>query len=259
MDITPLAYARQLRTSLDYLIDQAEKVSALEAENARLQSQSGQGDGSVIPLRLLDGRIYGTAWFTYGGKVLVTAWHVSDGSNEAISELLDLIPGATCFRLKRVGMGGSNFIDGDYADVHLIGLKEDVQAFKASCPNELAFEDEMGLDAVAWNKLPSVPVMVADGFPAGDQQGAPERRYLSPSYRIDALGGLYAFWASLSEEMPYSPGAVLGGFSGGRGATKGGLMGVVVRAALDGTTGREIAVIQPIHNSVVLEEVVLSG
>lgn len=216
-----------------------------EAERQLLEQGA---DGTVAPLRLENGLVYGTMHRAAPG-VMATAWHVTEGLD--ISGLVEEF--GPCWRIEQTRM--ASFHDGQYADAHLFGDPDAVEAFKASCPSI----EEVGARLMMQSTndfydAPGTSFLALDGYPAGQLTGAPQRRYFSPYTLLDTPGGLYAGYSSLDPSR-YIPGTVIGGYSGGRARwmdQEVGSMGVVVRAGPLPAQDREIAVVQPFHNEMSL-------
>lgn len=244
----------------------SEEVTALRSRVAELERDlaSQQGDGSVNWIALTKGDsaiVHGSVFWKVvsGVPVMLTALHNTDSAPDLVRQLLALYEqrnpraDANCYRLKRPAGTDQFFIDGAYADVHIIGPESAVREMKAECPSIRDFEEHIGWDAGNMIREPSAAVMIGEGYPAGAQSGQPERRHLSPYVRFDRVGGVYGFWSSLSGSE-YVAGAVRGGFSGGRASTNDPrFFGVVVRGGPDFETGREVAGVALLHSDMTLE------
>lgn len=208
----------------------------------------------VIPLRHSSpiGIVYGSGYWQ--GNVLTTAAHVTEGVEGFTGQLVEMVAQrlrvssseVRCYRLARPAGTEALFIDGASADAHLIGTRAAVSALKASCPSPADVEASMGWPLNNPVEEVFAPVLLSEGFPAGDQTGAPEKRYLSRYTRLGPVGGLYGFYTSLSRDEALV-GDTLGGNSGGRGSLlpDGRHIGPIVRAGPSGGD-QYITVIQPL-------------
>lgn len=213
----------------------------------------------VMPLRHQSpiGIVYGSGFWHQ--QCLITALHVTADLPAFTQQLVDMVANALgvpvstvgCYRLARPAGTEGLFIDGQFADAHIIGTHAAVQALKSTCPSITQVESLLGWPADNRVETAFAPVALSEGYPAGDQQGEPERRYLSRYTRLGPPGGLYGFYTSLEEERNLT-GDTLGGNSGGRFSllADSRVLGVTVRAGPSGEQYHTIG--QPLTNEMTL-------
>jgi len=249
--------------------------AAVKAEAARLVSEGkaptdpapAPSSRTVFPVEQFSGN--GVAYSTMHypdperhPEVALTAFHADiTAVREDLERKLDL----RCFRVERSDEDLRYFLDAT-PDVHVFARdRAAAEAFKESCPHPDEVSQAMGFSTPSYlNENPDLdPTVVARGFPAGYDDGPAQARHLVPYLiqNIASTSGLHTFYSKRAAD-PREYGIMIGGNSGGearvlkpvanRGAlgAAGTYLGVVVRRGLQ--QGRHLAVVQPVHNKIVL-------
>lgn len=180
----------------------------------------------------------------------LTAFHAFDANVRGALEAQY----GQCFTIVRSEEDTRGFLD-PTPDVHFFATSMDiVEAYKRGCPDPDLVSRTMGFDSPTSARLDGggPPTVRTYSYPAGYDDGPPQKRLLSPFYvnNQGSTSGLHTFY-SYHNERPDDPASVVGGNSGGGCARIGGperlSVGVLVRAGSDDAR-REFAVVQPLHS-----------